>query len=350
MPTIREEAARLAHELSELENVEVRIAVFGQPGSGKSSLINALIGKPLATVGVATDTTREARDYAWNGLHLIDLPGYDTRLFPKHDYVARFDLHKLDLLVCVFDGKLHEADVQLLRVVREELKKPTVIVRSKLDVLWQEDKSEDELKSEITADIRSTLGIPDEHVCFVSCRTRRGLAELEERIDEQLDAAKRARWERTAKAYSEVALARKRAACERYVTLAAAAAAANGVNPLPGVDVAVDLTVLLKLFAEIRDAYGLETDTGRFGKVLPMLAPQLARLVQVASKEGALALLRRFASHSAAKVASKYVPVVGPVVAATLGFVVTKKAGDFYLDECHALAAQVLAIELSKQG
>jgi len=350
MPTIREEAERLRRELSALDDVQVRIAVFGQPGAGKSSLINALVGQPLAAVGVATDTTREARDYAWNGVHLIDLPGYDTRLFPKHSYVERFALEKLDLLVCVFDGKLHEADVELLRVLREELHKPHLIVRSKLDVLWQDGKSEDELCVDITADIRATLSVPDAEVTFVSCRTRRGLAELVDRIDAHLDTAKRARWERAAKAYSEVALARKRAACERYVTLAAAAAAANGVNPLPGVDVAVDLTVLLRLFSEIRGAYGLDGDENRYGKFLPVLAPQLAKLVQIATKEGAMALLRRFATSSAAKNVSKYIPLVGPVVAATLGFVVTKKAGDFYLEECHALAASVLSVEIAKEG
>jgi len=30
--------------------------------------------------------------------------------------------------------------------------------------------------------------------------------------------------------------------------------------------------------------------------------------------------------------------------------VVTKKAGDFYLEECHALAASVLSVEIAKEG
>ena len=39
---IREEAERIKKKLEESINLKVRLALFGQPGSGKSSIINKL--------------------------------------------------------------------------------------------------------------------------------------------------------------------------------------------------------------------------------------------------------------------------------------------------------------------
>jgi len=43
---IREEAERIKKKLEESINLKVRLALFGQPGSGKSSIINKLVGRP----------------------------------------------------------------------------------------------------------------------------------------------------------------------------------------------------------------------------------------------------------------------------------------------------------------
>ena len=56
---------------------------FGQPGAGKSSLINELIGEKKAKVGTGTDTTKEAQVIESGSVVYVDLPGYDTARFSQ---------------------------------------------------------------------------------------------------------------------------------------------------------------------------------------------------------------------------------------------------------------------------
>jgi len=90
---IREEAERIKKKLEESINLKVRLALFGQPGSGKSSIINKLVGKPVATVDVTTDVTQELKEFEWNGVILGDLPGYDTAKFPRKTYLEQFKVN-----------------------------------------------------------------------------------------------------------------------------------------------------------------------------------------------------------------------------------------------------------------
>ena len=78
---------QLKRKWADMESVQVKIALLGQPGAGKSSLINALIGKKLFEVGVDTDTTIEAQEAKFESLVITDLPGYGTARFPVDAWV-----------------------------------------------------------------------------------------------------------------------------------------------------------------------------------------------------------------------------------------------------------------------
>jgi hypothetical protein len=64
------DAEAIRRKAEEADHTPVYIALFGQPGAGKSSLINAIVGQQLAKVGVENDVTTERTDYEWNGLFL----------------------------------------------------------------------------------------------------------------------------------------------------------------------------------------------------------------------------------------------------------------------------------------
>lgn len=343
---INGEAQRMRDELERLEKTTVKVALFGQPGAGKSSLINKIVGEKVAEAGVETDKTIKAARYEFNGLELCDLPGYGTSRFPKETFFDQFDIPSFDLFLCVTSGKFHDADSALFQELKK-LGKVCIFVVNKHDDLWEDGVEVSVLEARKTADIRKQVN-DDVNVLFTSCRTNHGLDALQKAIEAKLVGAKRERWTRVAAAYSQEFLDEKRAICERMVTLAAGVSAANGLNPIPGVDVSVDLGVLHKLFAEIRAAYGL-TDNKLNALTLnslPVFKRLADELIQFSTKQGLLMLLKRFASRQVAKSLTKYIPLVGQAIAAGLGFAMTKTAGDNYLDDCHKVASELLRIEL----
>ena len=84
------------------DNKKVKIAFFGQPGAGKSSLINELVGKKVAATGNGTDTTQIAQIIEYNEVVFVDLPGYGTCEFPANQYFTQFNPLQYDLFICVF--------------------------------------------------------------------------------------------------------------------------------------------------------------------------------------------------------------------------------------------------------
>ena len=81
--------AKWEEKKRELEE-EVHIALVGQPGAGKSSLINKLIGRKLFETGVHTDTTVDMQEAAFGTLRIHDLPGYGTARFPVERWAEEF--------------------------------------------------------------------------------------------------------------------------------------------------------------------------------------------------------------------------------------------------------------------
>lgn len=339
---INEDGERIKKQLREEERSIVSVALFGQPGAGKSTLVNKMVGKKVAEAGVETDKTVSAASYEANGLRFVDLPGYGTTNFPKDSYFTKFDIDSFDLFLCVTSGKLHAADTEFFRELSAK-GKVCIFVSNKHDELWEDGVPIEELEQRKTADISKHVQ-QSVQVFFTSCRQNTGLTELIDAVHANLDDAKSERWARGAKAYSAAFLEKKREACGRHVTVAAGASAVNALNPVPGLDVAVDIGVMLKLFSEIRESYGLDDNVlaSLKNNSVPVVATVANRIIDLAAKQGLLLLLKSVAGRETVKTLSKYVPVVGQVVAASLGFAITSAAGQSYLDDCHTLASEIL--------
>lgn len=344
---LTDDAKRIKEDLKKEQEATVSIALFGQPGAGKSSLINKIVGEKVAEVGVETDKTIDLRWYESKGLRFGDLPGYGTSRFPKDEYWDKFALDQFDLFLCVSSGKLHQADTELFRRLLDR-NKVCIFVSNKHDELWEEGVTTQELEARKKADIEKQVGKPVKLV-FTSCRSGEGLDELVDSVFERLDDAKRARWARSASAHSKKFLDKKRKACERLVGLGAGTSALNALNPIPGADVAVDLGVLVTLFSEVRECYGLSSEklTNVKNSSLKVAIPLANRVLEYATKEGILLLLKSFLGRQALKTASKYIPLVGTAVAAGLGYAITSAAGSSYLEDCHQLAEELLESELA---
>ncbi len=344
---IDDEVENIRSKLSEMDKSIVKVALFGQPGAGKSSLINKMVGKKVAEVDVRTDTTVDLAWHEANGLKFGDLPGYGTIRFPKESYFQQFDIEQFDLFLCVSDGKFHQADTEFFSELKKR-GKVCIFIFNRCENLYQEDLTDEELKQRKRDDITKQVG-QKVHVIFTSCRENIGLDELNEAIRNNLKPAKRERWERSAKAYSMQFLQEKRKACEEYVAVAAGAAAANGLNPIPGANVAVDISIIVGLFASIRDNYGL--NDSELGGLVESTAPSVAQganyVLRFATKEGVAMILKNYAVAETAKTILEWIPLVGQAIAAGIGYLIVSNAGKDYHDKCYSLAEQILKDNIS---
>jgi len=345
---ITDEIRQLKEKLEKEINTPVSIALFGQPGAGKSSLINKIAGKKLAEVGIETDKTIEAARYEINKLYFIDLPGYGTSSFPKESFFEKFKIMEYDLFLCVVSGKLHQSDTEFFQELTKR-GKVCIFVVNKHDELWEEGVPIEELEKRKIADIENHVKQPVE-VVFTSCRNGKGIDSLLNKIEENLEGAKKERWLREAKAYSQDYLNKKKAACEKLVARYAALSAVNAINPIPGTDVAIDIKILFKMFSDIRSAYKLNDDiiNDLNRSSIPAVAKFANRLLKYATKEGIMLLLKRFAARETVKGFSKYIPLVGQVIASSIGFTITSKVGKSYLEDCHNVAEVVLKENLTR--
>lgn len=344
--SIYDDIEAIKEKLEKEQEHSLRIALFGQPGSGKSSLINKLIGKNVAKTGASTDVTTTAGVYPYNQMVLVDLPGYGTSKFPPNQWFQEFKPEDFDLFLCVFSGKFHEADTKFFRELKEN-NRVCLFVRNMHDQLWDPEKEMEALEAEVQADVQQQVGEPV-NVYFTSCRTGHGFDRLQEGIQHSLGPAQQDKYTRSAKSYTLEHLIEKKEACKKMVYRYAGIAAANGLNPIPGVDLTVDVSIMLKLFAELRESYGIEEKNIK--NMAPALVPIANRVIEYATKEGIMIILKKYATRLAVKSTAKYVPFVGQAIAASASFGMTLAAGLAYLDDVHMLAEEILNKELMKEA
>lgn len=334
----------LREKLADIDKEKVTIVFFGQPGSGKSSTINAICGKQIAKVGVGTDTTKEAKIIEHGDLMFVDLPGYGTAEFPKEEFFGKFNPLQYDLFVCVFADKLHQSDAEFFQLL-QKLRKPCIFVRNKIDEIYEEGKTLEESEDIIRQDVMRQVGTEDITLVFVAARAdkRKGIAELNDAIMSKMDAARREKYILEAEAHTEEQLEKKCQAALSYVKRSSTYAAFNGLNPVLGVDATIDLIILFQLYSNIRAAFGIDEDTVRNSS---LGVSRKALIVKGMSKEGIKLIFKGLGKRFAAKTVLKYVPVLGQATAAYLGHSMVEKAGREYVEACYAVAKEKLLLEL----
>lgn len=140
---------------------------------------------------------------------------------------------------------------------------------------------------------------------------------------------------------------KKRRTSERLAQRTAFLLAFNSLNPVPGLDIAADMSLLLKLSRDILEVYGLKSEhiEPTIHKDLEdealgvTLKRRLTRAVQsYVTQEGITAVLRLMAPRLEAKAIAKVVPVAGHGVAIFLGYHLTYTYGKKVVAEFEKLA------------
>ena len=141
-PGVRES---LAHDydaveamLDKLEHGHLHLAVFGRVSTGKSSLLNALIGEDRFTVSPLHGETRHSAMQAWNeieagGVYLIDTPGLDEAGGEEREALAKEVAGRSDLVIFVVDSDITETELESLRTLLGR-GRPVIVVLNKKDL------------------------------------------------------------------------------------------------------------------------------------------------------------------------------------------------------------------------
>ena len=149
--------ANLDRQLQRLRKRELRVAVFGRVGVGKSSLVNALVGQELVATDVAHGCTRHQQAVPWpqsiaglQTVELVDTPGIDEVSAAARARLAARVAMQADLVLLVLDADISRVELEAL---------DTLVASGKpvLTVLNRSDCWTDKERSALLASIRSRI-------------------------------------------------------------------------------------------------------------------------------------------------------------------------------------------------
>jgi len=201
-----EEKARLRAELAGLRQMHdkltsgrVEIVIFGEISTGKSALINALVGKEVASVDVRGGWTREVWHVAWNGagyclpglgqsqVVLVDTPGINEVGGQERGDMAREAAQRADLILFVTDSDLNDTEHGNL-VQLAAFHKPLVVVLNKIDLYSRDQRAKllDVIRNSRLKDV-----VPAEHIVPAAADPRE-----REYIIQSANGGERSEWRR----------------------------------------------------------------------------------------------------------------------------------------------------------
>jgi uncharacterized protein (DUF697 family) len=133
--------------------------------------------------------------------------------------------------------------------------------------------------------------------------------------------------------------------CRKLATRRALISAGASVVPIPGIDIAVDIGVLMSMIEDINAAFGLTPEQ------IERLAPRRkvfaykaimtvgsALVGRVVTRELVIQVMKTIGVRLTAKQAARAVPIAGQVVAASISFAALKYLGDRHIQDCVQVA------------
>jgi len=198
-----EEKTRLRDDIAQLNSMHdkiskgrVEIVIFGEISTGKSALVNALIGREVAEVDVQGGWTKQVWGTAWDGaghrlkgldsseVIIVDTPGINEVGGADRADLAEVTARRADLILFVTDSDLNDTEYAAL-VELAAVQKPIICVFNKQD-LYQ-----DEQREQLTTMLKSRLDglIPPDHFVMTTADPR----EIEYLI-EDADGKEKTEW------------------------------------------------------------------------------------------------------------------------------------------------------------
>src|SRR5208283_5308501 len=262
-----EEEKALANEIGQLreltkklDETTIEIAAFGMVSRGKSSVLNALLGRDIFEVGATHGTTITRSAQRWeqgargsSGLDqarlvLVDTPGIDEVGGEVREILAREVARTADLILFIVSGDMQRREVRSLSELRSH-QKPIILVFNQIDRYPETDRQQIHGTSKIVWERPAPVIEPlkarildvleREGKALVALNTLLLAGDLHEEIVRRKvrirdDAANRLIW-----------------------NFSLAKGAAVGLNPIPVADLAGGLAVDVGMIISLSKVYGI---------------------------------------------------------------------------------------------
>ena len=132
-----QEFAEMETISTKLQHGEIHIAAFGRVGTGKSSLLNALLGRKVFSTSPLHGETLVQQRNRWDSVNsdhvvLIDTPGIDELEGEAREEMARSIARISDIVLMVCEGDLTETEFKAVRDLADR-NRPVLLVLNKSD-------------------------------------------------------------------------------------------------------------------------------------------------------------------------------------------------------------------------
>jgi len=140
---LQDEYQQVEQLIEKLENQQVHIVVFGKVSSGKSSLLNALLGKQAFSTSPLHGETKQQQNSDWSqhqdqNIVVIDTPGTDEVAGKHRQKLAHNAAEIADIILFVVDGDLTASQLKQLQSIAQP-NTQILLVLNKTDLYTDEE-------------------------------------------------------------------------------------------------------------------------------------------------------------------------------------------------------------------
>lgn len=361
----------IRRKIESLQSVSLDIAVTGNSGTGKSSLINALMGRKKHEKGAAkagaTETTMEPQRYEHPTLptvHLWDLPGVGTYNFPADKYLEKMKFKQYDFFIIVTGNRFRTEDADLSKAIHEMGKK-FYFVRCKIDndmrsVEWEGGNVEEELEK-IRKYCEKSLKDAGINSCLFFLLSsfelhKYDFTKFKEAILNGLPSIKRDVFLLSLSNITADAIQPKLKILKGQVWQYAMQSGLVGAVPVPGLSFACDIAMFVTALTYYRDTLGLDDESLQrlskvSGKEFAALKAEVKNpIINDLSFNNVRAALAStsFASLLVADEILDFIPIIGSIIGASMSCYAAYKVLNHFLDEFAMYAENVMKVAFEK--